>query len=689
MSIVPENDNHSKPSELDPSAVAGASTSKQPEQAMPADSAQADEEPYFDDELPPAGFIDDLKIDTDLDYGLVAPAPKKSGAPSAPRRPDPALATLSTEVLDFFATRETSEPAPQNLITTTVTRKYLERLDSLGDVKPELVEQHMLSLANTVIRNENAKLPKGDPKLPPMRHLNYWQVAQVLIKRHRIVQIAPNAKDTDREYDLLAMYQPSGRAKGVYTTSEDEIRMAARAYNAQLTLNDFKEVLAVLKEDAPRTHQCSERDLVAVNNGVFFYGSQDRDIQIGDQSFHFKAKSLRDFNPAFIFLAKSHIDYIKDAPAQFITNPEDGTVWDVESWIEEFFDQPGQEGMAELIWETIGAIVRPRVRWGKTAWFYSEQGNNGKGTLCALMRNLVGAGSHTSIPLSDFGKDFALEPLVRASAIIVDENDVGTFIDKAANLKAIVTNDVIQINRKFRMHIAFQFWGFMVQCLNEFPLVKDKSESFYRRQLFVPFTKSFTGKEKRYIKDDYLERREVLEYVLWYVLHRAGSRTPGSYYVLSEPIATKVVLSEYKETNDPVRAFWQEFKDQFVWDLLPIPFLYDLFKAWFSQVSPSGSVIGRQRFGKDLQQIVQQDDAWYLPRADKVRPGLLMNDPEPLIAEFELKTWFNPAEKTSKNPNPARLSTTQPSANYRQPIMRRTLATVGTAAPSADDTTND
>src|SRR5699024_7042700 len=168
-----------------------------------------------------------------------------------------------------------------------------------------------------------------------------------------------------------------------------------------------------------------------------------------------------------------------------------------------------------------------------------------------------------SIPLSDFSKDFSLEPLLSAMAIVVDENDVGTFIDKAANLKAIVTNDVIQINRKHRVPIAYQFWGLMVQCLNEFPLVKDKSESFYRRQLFVPFTKSYTGAEKKYIKDDYLQRKEVLEYALWYVINRAGAETPGCYYELSEPEATRAVLSEYKEHNDPVRAFWLEFRDLF------------------------------------------------------------------------------------------------------------------------------
>ena len=88
------------------------------------------------------------------------------------------------------------------------------------------------------------------------------------------------------------------------------------------------------------------------------------------------------------------------------------------------------------------------------------------------MRQLCGEGTYASIPLADFSKDFMLEPLLHASAVIVDENDVGTFIDKAANLKAIITGDVFQMNRKHKSAIAYRFRGFMVQCLNELPRIR-------------------------------------------------------------------------------------------------------------------------------------------------------------------------------------------------------------------------
>ena len=133
-----------------------------------------------------------------------------------------------------------------------------------------------------------------------------------------------------------------------------------------------------------------------------------------------------------------------------------------------------------------------------------------------------------------------LEPLTHATAVIVDENDVGTYIDKAAILKAIVTHDVIQINRKYMNPIAYRFFGLVVQCINELPRIKDKSDSFYRRMLMVPMPKCFTGHERKYIKQEYLHRPDVLEYVLKLVLE-------SNYDTFTVPKACLDLQAEYKE----------------------------------------------------------------------------------------------------------------------------------------------
>lgn len=237
---------------------------------------------------------------------------------------------------------------------------------------------------------------------------------------------------------------------------------------------------------------------------------------------------------------------------------------------------------------------------------YATTGNNGKGTLCELMRSLCGEGRYASIPVENFGENFLLEKLPEVMAVIVDENNVGTFLDKAGNFKAAITNDVIQINRKNRPAIPYQFWGLMVQCFNELPRIKDKSESIYRRCLFVPFDKCFTGSERKYIKSDYLHRPEVLEYVMFKVLNM-------NYYEFSEPDACQNVLADYKVYNDPVRQWWDEVSDQLVWDLLPWEFLYGMYKQWCKDNNPSGKMTSKRGFTDQMREIAEKDSVWTCP----------------------------------------------------------------------------
>lgn len=514
---------------------------------------------------------------------------------------------------------------PLNEVIATQTTAYLAGIDPANPPTPRTIESDLLARVNDQLEIENLAHHRKNQQ-PYLKTLNHFQISAVLMHLHNICRIAPAGKNTDADYDLVAMYMNDGPDAGIYVTSEDTFRSIARQYNNSLTTNEFREILAAIKDAAPRKYRCQERDLIAVNNGVFDY----------------EKKTLLPFTPDRVFLSKSRVDYVPGAHSPVITHPDDGTVWEVEEWMNTLSDDPE---VVELLWEILGAIIRPHVRWNKSAWFYSVKGNNGKGTLCELMRNLCGPTSYASIPIADFGKDFLLEPLTRASAIIVDENDVGTFIDRAANLKAVITNDVISINRKFKTPIAYQFYGFMVQCLNEFPRIKDKSESFYRRQLFVPFEKNFEGIERRYIKSDYLSRPEVLQYVLHRVLHM-------DYYVLSEPEACVDVLDDYKGFNDPVRAFWAEHSELFVWDLLPFGFLYDLYKSWFSSNSPSGSPVGKHTFITDLINIIDGDQTWYCTnRSLKVRPAQRMSDPEPLIAQYSLDAWMNPMARGSNDIN--------------------------------------
>ena len=523
----------------------------------------------------------------------------------------------------------------KNAINTTVSavtvemttrelalKKATESIMMIPDfckLSPADTTSALLALSQAVVVKYNAGLDKSQAsmKWAMPKNIEAFQLAMCLIERNNAINVI--YVDSDNESSEIALYDTT---EGIYIINDAYIMRAILAYSVSANKAYTDEVYAQLRALAPRKTRTTDRDLIPVNNGIFDY----------------KTKQLMPFTPDFVFLAKSKTNYNPNAKNIVIHNADDGTDWDVESWMEDLTDDTE---IANLFWEITGALLRPNVAWNKSAWLYSDRGENGKGTLCAMWRNLCGS-SATSISIADFAKDFMLSSLVTSQAIIVDENDVGTFIDKAGALKAVITNDVVYINRKFKNPIPYQFHGFMVQCLNELPRFKDKSDSIYRRQLFIPMSKCFTGKARTYIKSDYINRPEVLEYVMKRVLEM-------DYYKLSEPEACKLVLEEYKTYNDPVRQFWAEFEDQLVWDFIPYSFLYSLFKKWFKRDNPSGSIMGRNTFIKDLRNVITKSTVFSLtdPVDAKVRVGNRMDKTETLIATYDVEDWQTPGLNSS------------------------------------------
>lgn len=512
---------------------------------------------------------------------------------------------------------------PMDVILVQAVDEYLKNnpQGKMNGTKPDRakIKEEVVNQTRLIIDMQNAVLAKTTRMKVPDRLQNV-QIARIIELVEPAVCISCEKRvSKETEFDLIGIYQEDGPDKGIYDTSDRALQQLISTYNYAAVKRDWDDVRQLLKNVLPRKQRCMNPDLIAVNNGIFDY----------------QTKQLQPFDPEKIFLSKSHVDYNPNAQNITIHNPDDNTDWDVESWMSELSNDPA---IVALLWQVLGAIIRPFVRWDQSAWLYSTSGNSGKGTLCELMRNLCGPDSYASIALSDFAKDFQLEPLVHANAIIVDENDVGVYLDKVANLKAVITNDVLLINRKFKAPISYQFFGLMVQCLNEYPRIRDTSDSFYRRQLFIPFDKCFTGRARKYIKSDYLNRKEVLEYVLFKILNM-------NYYKFDEPESCKTVLADYKEFNNPVQSFVEEMLPQTVWGILPFGFIYDLYKGWFTENSPSGKIQGKNTF---IKEIADMAEAGKIPgftslgRKTPMRPKHLMDDPEPLILEYNLTKWMNP-----------------------------------------------
>lgn len=517
------------------------------------------------------------------------------------------------------------ENATLNYIIQHETHRFIDNLDPSNPPTPTEIEIDLIQQIKAQIQILNADLDSKNRMVAP-KALNHSQIAELMMALYPIAKIIVSENEDDPDANVLAIYQKEGKFKGTYRYNKKDLRKIARQFKYGLNMREFEEIEEVLKDIAPQKRRTTDPDLIAVENGIFNY----------------KTKELQPFDPELVYLSKSQVAYNEHAKNIIIHNDDDNTDWDVETWVEELSDDPE---IIKSLWEIMSAIVRPHVRWDKAAWLFSTKGANGKGTLVTLMRNLVGQNSYASIPIDDFsGKNqFSLAPLLNATSVIVDENDVGTYIDKAANLKAVVTNDVITIEKKGKDRIAYQFYGFMVQCLNEFPQVKDKTNSFNRRQLFIPMNKSFEGVERKYIKTDYLFRQDVLEYVLFKVLNT-------NFYTLSTPEASKEILEEFKSNNDPLYDFTSIMLEDLAWDVVPTDFLYDLYEAWYlKNVSKKGQIGSKIKFKREVETIIQQKfkDKWEYHKGQYRMTVTDITNPEPYIVQYKLEDWY--ADTTSTN----------------------------------------
>ncbi len=505
-------------------------------------------------------------------------------------------------------------------VVLETVKGYLEQFEPNNPPAPEQFRGELIASIEARFELENSTKEKGrkwkiPDTLPPRA------IAEAIMRFDNVIRLAwsdclMDDNFEDDNFDL-AVYKSNS---GLYIASKQELKRLIRKYDKCMSEHDVYEVLSILESEAPRKTRTIDGNLIAVNNGVFDYAN----------------KKLLPFSPDFVFTTKSPVNYNPTATNITIHNPIDDTDWDIESWMNELSDDAD---VVNLLWELLGAVVRPYTDWNKMVCLYDERGCNGKGTFCQLARNLVGEWACASVPFADFSKDFALEKLTHTLAIITDENETKIFIKDAKLLKDLVSHDPMGITRKFDKNIDMRFYGVVIQCINDFPKFSDKSQSFYRRLLFIPFTKCFTGRERKYIKRDYLQRPDVLEYVMYKVLNM-------DYDAFSIPQVCESLLSTYKSFNDSTRAFLEEMLPLCQWDLLPFSFLYELYKAWMKKNCPLAQLSNKQTFIKDIKNMIKDFDDWSA-NDRPISTRNLMDKPELLIMDYDLKDWQNPVYKGS------------------------------------------
>lgn len=412
-------------------------------------------------------------------------------------------------------------------------------------------------------RIENTKIDKdGNEKIPIM---NFTTVSSTL-KQNIPMKLTGETEDTS----IIYSYNFS---EGIYTGQEAYINRAIAKLEYRFDPRKYTQVHKFLKTQLPYMKKLENKNLIAVNNGVF----------------NKVTKKLEPFNPNYFITSKLATNYNTAAINNYLIIRDN--YFDVDKWFLSIAN--GDEELVKVLWEIVNEATNPNHTREKMAILYGE-GNNGKGTFQTMLINLIGIENISTLTPHEFSGEFKLE-MLQGKVCNIGDDISNKYLDDMSNLMSIVTGDPVAVNRKGKSVITARFKLFNLFSANKLPKVRNKSQGTYRRLLIVPFNADFNGQvQDRRIKDEYLKNSTVLEYILYTALHL-------DFEKFSNPRATERMLEEYKEDNDYIYSFvkdWYIHRNLPLVGRVPLPLVKSEFYNYLSSNYFDYKITGS--FGKDI-----------------------------------------------------------------------------------------
>lgn len=486
------------------------------------------------------------------------------------------------------------------------------------DLDEELKNTYRAVLAHKQMMN-NINGVKERPKLTDL------ELAFVLVHTLPLVRIAYSALSSKADTNLYMFIPYDNHPNlGLYEECDEFIEIHVSLLQQPMSMASRKNILSYVTMMAPMKRESLDSAHVVVNNGIF----------------NKETKQLEPFTPNFVATSKIQTNYVPTTTPPVLLEP-DGTPWTVDDWIMELADHDPEKN--ELLWQVLAASFNPGHSYNKAILFVSREGNNGKGTYGQLIKNIVGLGNYSSLKIHDYSKRFEKKNLIGKVVNIADENPVGVYIDNVDDFKATVTGDDISIEPKHKDSFPAVIKHVTIQMINGMPKFRDKTNSFYRRLVMVPFDHTFEGVEKKYIKSQFIRDPRIKEYVLSKALEM------DQFDTFVVPEATKTLLSEYKSENNNVFEFWDDMYDVFQWDVIPTKLAYPVYKEWMKEFNANSVTYGRNQFvqytrdwGKETGLLLDKSQ-----RSDRIRITNQMDADEPLITKYAIKEFYDPSYKGS------------------------------------------
>lgn len=334
-----------------------------------------------------------------------------------------------------------------------------------------------------------------------------------------------------------------------------------------------------------------------------------------------------------------------------IHNDKDNTDWRPSQMLSDPFDMTSEEGQASslIIWQAMQFLIR-HVNGAPHLYHFwvnaNGRGHNGKSAIWSMMQRLIdkslGPGDddltthgNKVIPLAIEALDdkYTLaQDIMTAYAIVGEESDSSvTYVDKCATAKMLARAQEMPFRAIYGKPFSFRFNGFLLQQSNHAPVFAEKNDSVISHTVVIKFEKTFDD-SKPYIKDDYVLREEVAEWLAYHLtceMQCLDSYSQAALKVL-EPNKRDMLMESI-----PTLRFLDEVIPGLHMEFMPTELLYQMYAIWCDRCGEKP--VSERALRDDLQQYAAHNDYGirYVGTDERVRTRIAdINEWHPSLAEY-------------------------------------------------------
>jgi putative DNA primase/helicase len=250
-----------------------------------------------------------------------------------------------------------------------------------------------------------------------------------------------------------------------------------------------------------------------------------------------------------------------------------------------------------LFQELLGYSLTPDVRHEVMVWMFGE-GSNGKSVAIGVVENLLGPMA-MSIDFQSIGMpgNYDLADIPGKRVLLSTEAERGKSMAEGY-IKRIVTGDTINARPIYGTPISFKSTAKIWWSMNDKPVIKDTTDSMWRRMKLIPFYRKFEEGKNADVDLPHKLAAELPGILNWAIRGLMRLTMNGRF---TKSIASEDAKQQYREEANPVAQWVNTMTVRTNYPTTLQGSLFKEFTRWCQEQNER--TITSTQFGKDLKRL--------------------------------------------------------------------------------------